>query len=798
MSIKVKLIISASCFIVLVVVMIGFAGFYYIRPHIENLVFASLKTGGYVQEQRVEGTVERYRTILEAYASRTLSMEFLAQYYNGKSESSLRAIRENLNFAIAPFKSKDDVSVYEEVLGMGIIGKDGKVLVSAPDENYAPKCTEADVYSASESKDYFSVFKDGDVYYVEGCRPLIWGGEKLGILVVVFNPKSLRAIASDYSIFGKTGETLIAFKNDNNEAEYFIPRRFGNAPNARSVISLSEKKIPIVHAVLGEDTFLEDAIDYRGVPVVASTFFVPGVNWGLVTKMDAIEALSPINILFILGVLLILLSVIAGGIFIYFIVYSVAKPISELSKLSAEVAKGNFDISLSSGLRSVKSEMGQLVKNFFEMTANLRELYKNLDKKVVEKTRDLETSKNEIEKQKVAILNILEDVEKEKEETRLVAQNLEKFKLAVESASDQIVITDTEGAVLYINKATEFITGYLAKDVIGNKAGKLWGGLMEKDFYAKMWKIIKQDKKTFKGEIKNKRKNGQIYDAEISVSPVLNEKGGVEFFVGIERDITEAKEIDRAKSEFVSLASHQLRTPLTAISWYLEEVLGEKNGKLNKHQKEYLDEVQGSNKRMIDLVSALLNISRIELGTFAVMPKPTDLIELAEDAIKDIAPQAKLKKIEIGKEYDKNLPQMNLDPGLITVIFQNLISNSIKYTPEGGKIIITIKKDDKNALISVKDTGYGIPKDAQSEIFDKFYRADNARAHDPSGNGLGLYIVKAIVAKSSGEIWFESPSSVPFGGISASVKTTTDKTMGKEENKGTTFFVSLPLESNKK
>ena len=141
-----------------------------------------------------------------------------------------------------------------------------------------------------------------------------------------------------------------------------------------------------------------------------------------------------------------------------------------------------------------------------------------------------------------------------------------------------------------------------------------------------------------------------------------------------------------------------------------------------------------------------------------------------EDAIKDIAPQAKLKKIEIGKEYDKNLSQMNLDPGLITVIFQNLVSNSIKYTPEGGKIIIAVKKDGKNALISVKDAGCGIPKDTQPKIFDKFYRADNARIQDPNGSGLGLYIVKAIVEKSSGKIWFES-----------------------EENKGTTFFVSLPL-----
>lgn len=383
----------------------------------------------------------------------------------------------------------------------------------------------------------------------------------------------------------------------------------------------------------------------------------------------------------------------------------------------------------------------------------------------------------EHKKMEEELKNKYEEIEKEKEETRLLAQNLEKFKLAVESASDHIVITDAEGIILYANKATEHITGYPIREIIGAKAGKPWGGLMDKDFYVKMWKVIKQDKKTFKGEIKNKRKNGQIYDAETSISPIFNKNGEVEFFVSIERDITTVKEIDRAKSEFVSLASHQLRTPLTAISWYLEEVFDEKTGKLNKQQKEYLNEVQNSSRRMIDLINNLLNLSRIELGTFAIMPRSTDLVELAEDAIKDVVLQARLKKIKIEKDYEEGLSKINLDPKLTAMVFQNLVSNAIKYTPENGEINIKIKKEGENALIVVKDTGYGIPKDAQSKIFTKFYRADNVRTQDPNGNGLGLYIVKAIVEKSKGKIWFESEEdkSLPAG------------------RHGTTFFVSLPL-----
>jgi len=178
---------------------------------------------------------------------------------------------------------------------------------------------------------------------------------------------------------------------------------------------------------------------------------------------------------------------------------------------------------------------------------------------------------------------------------------------------------------------------------------------------------------------------------------------------------------------------------------------------------------------MVDLVNALLNVSRIDLGTFAIEPESIEIKKIAESVLKELIPQTKQKQTKITEEYDEDLPTIQADPKLIRIIFQNLLSNAVKYTPKGGEIFLSITKDKRNLSIEVADNGYGIPKDQQSKIFTKLFRADNIRQKDTEGNGLGLYIVKSIVDESGGKIWFES-----------------------EENKGTTFYVTLPLEGMKK
>jgi len=368
----------------------------------------------------------------------------------------------------------------------------------------------------------------------------------------------------------------------------------------------------------------------------------------------------------------------------------------------------------------------------------------------------------------IGTIEVFRDITRERKNE----QDLQKFHLAVDGASDHIVITNFDGIIVYMNSAAEKITGFSKTEALGKKAGskELWGGMMDSGFYKIFWKTIKVGKKVFIGIIKNKRKNGEIYDAAVNVSPILDKHGNVQFFVGIERDVSKELAIDRAKTEFVSLASHQLRTPLSAINWYTEMLLAGDAGKLTKEQKSFLDEIYHSNQRMVSLVNSLLNVSRLELGTFMVEPEKTDIPEIVDSIIGELRPLIAKKKQAFTKKYDKTLPIMMLDKKLIRMVIQNLLTNALKYTPEKGKISLTIGKDAKKLTITVSDTGMGIPESQQSEIFKKLFRADNVREADTEGTGLGLYIVKAIVTHAGGKVWFTSV-----------------------ENKGTTFYVQIPL-----
>ncbi len=257
---------------------------------------------------------------------------------------------------------------------------------------------------------------------------------------------------------------------------------------------------------------------------------------------------------------------------------------------------------------------------------------------------------------------------------------------------------------------------------------------------------------------------------EMIVSPVKDSSGEIVGGSIIMHDITYMKEIDRVKTEFVSVASHQLRTPLTAIKLFTEMLIGEDVGKLNKDQKEYLDNVYNSTERMVRLVNDLLNVTRIESGRLRVSPQDTDISEFIKDVIIEAKPGAKMDNTIIRFRKVK-IPKVPLDQNLFRQVIQNMISNAIRYSdPEKGEVQVAAKKDKDNFIISVSDNGIGIPKNMQKRIFEKFYRADNAIKAVTEGTGLGLYVSRMIVENSGGKIWFESV-----------------------ENKGTTFYVKMPL-----
>lgn len=228
------------------------------------------------------------------------------------------------------------------------------------------------------------------------------------------------------------------------------------------------------------------------------------------------------------------------------------------------------------------------------------------------------------------------------------------------------------------------------------------------------------------------------------------------------------EELDKVKSDFVSLASHQLRTPLTATKWVSEELLLPPAPLSDERKDRYLRQIHASNERMIKLVNQLLDASRIGFGTLSYNPEPVHVEDVLEVVMHDIAPEIENSGVKVKTKLDKRLPVIQIDRTWMQVMLQNLVSNALKYSKPGQSVIVSIMNKNKEILITVKDNGCGIPAAQQSKIFTKLFRADNARQLVGEGSGLGLYITKALVEQVGGKVWFESA-----------------------ENKGATFYVKL-------
>jgi len=232
------------------------------------------------------------------------------------------------------------------------------------------------------------------------------------------------------------------------------------------------------------------------------------------------------------------------------------------------------------------------------------------------------------------------------------------------------------------------------------------------------------------------------------------------------------EKIESIQSDFVTLASHQLRTPLSGIKWYVEILLSGKDRVLSPKQRKYLEEVYRSNERAINLVNDLLDVSRIQEGHIHLEYRPTKIEKIIQEIIDNYSTIISASKVHINFEMVNGpLPPVSADAEKLKRVVINLLSNSIKYSPADGRIKISMERNDGSLRVSIRDSGVGIPKKDQKKVFDKFFRSENVIKLVPDGSGLGLFIAKSLVEAMGGKIWFDS-----------------------EEGKGTTFYFTLPVE----
>ncbi|HSX43980.1 MAG TPA: PAS domain-containing sensor histidine kinase [Candidatus Saccharimonadales bacterium] len=338
---------------------------------------------------------------------------------------------------------------------------------------------------------------------------------------------------------------------------------------------------------------------------------------------------------------------------------------------------------------------------------------------------------------------------------------------------DGAILTDINGRVERINQVALDLLGFRESEVVGrwypqiviaeDAAGRELSPLERP--ITKAFITGKPISETFF----YRTKSGKRMPVAITVSPVLIDAKPVGA-ISIIRDNTYEFQVDKMKSEFISIASHQLRTPLSAIKTYAHMLETNLGGQLTKQQDQYVSTILDATHRMNILIDALLNTSRLELGKIKVKKQKVVLESLITEMIKEIKQISNGRDISIQFKKPDHPCYANTDALLIKEVVSNLLTNAVKYTPDKGKITVTLLCHKNHIQISVADTGYGIPEGAQARIFSKFFRAANAQVVDAGGTGLGLYTVEQIVTRLGGKVWFTS-----------------------REDKGTTFYVKLPL-----
>lgn len=344
--------------------------------------------------------------------------------------------------------------------------------------------------------------------------------------------------------------------------------------------------------------------------------------------------------------------------------------------------------------------------------------------------------------------------------------------------SEGVIFLNKEQKVMRINKA--------AIEMLGLKSSKEILSRHHDGFITlqdKLGNVVTEDKNPILQTFKKKRevilritdnyycvkKSGNPFPVVVNTRPIRmgNKFMGI---VLILHDAVKEQKINEIKSDFVSIASHQLRTPITVSKLHTDMLLQGEYGRLTSAQRKAIEEIDFYNQKMRDILTDFLTVSKLEMNDVNPRFTTTSIAMVLNDVLRELTPEIKLRKLKCKKIFDPRVKDVLNDPSLLRIVCHNIISNAIKYTNNGGKLFVSTEKHEKSVLVTVRDTGYGIPENEKPYIFTKLYRTSTAKKLHHNGTGLGLYIAKSIADRCGINMWFDSII-----------------------EKGTTFYLDIPF-----
>ena len=371
--------------------------------------------------------------------------------------------------------------------------------------------------------------------------------------------------------------------------------------------------------------------------------------------------------------------------------------------------------------------------------------------------------------------------ETERQKIEVLADELARRKkqdeAVLRSIGDGVFSVDKNLKIALFNQAAEKLTGWKEADALGKTCREIFqfkdkDGLIicGKEATCLAQKCFRTEQVFSEELLAITRPDGDKAVLSETTSPIKDHHGVVTGAVSVLKDVSEKSKLEELKVDFVSLVSHQLRTPISAVKGYLSSLIEERPGKLSDEQKLYLERAYTSNERQLEIIESLLNISRIEKGKMELTPIEFSIVELAKEASTAFLQRAKEKGLQLDiLEPRVKLPKITADREKVREVLENLLSNAVKFASQGS-VIVSFEQTKTEVVVSVADTGVGIPAEKMGKLFTKFYRVGQAPAAESEGTGLGLYIAKSLVELHKGKIWVES-----------------------QVGKGTTFYFSLPF-----
>lgn len=384
---------------------------------------------------------------------------------------------------------------------------------------------------------------------------------------------------------------------------------------------------------------------------------------------------------------------------------------------------------------------------------------------------DRKQIEKDLENAKVAAANVLQDLQVE---AKTLAHAKAKDEALLESIGEGVVATDQDGNMIVMNKVAEDFLRFTSREMIGKPFAEAvaledTAGNQVQQALQPITLALALRTTTTTTDYYFVRKDGTKFPVAITATPVLLE-GKPTGAIVVFRDITKEKEIEKLRTDFLALASHQLRTPLSGTKWLIETIQRGILGDLNLRQKEYLNNLYQINERMIGLVSDMLNVLMLESGARQIKKQEIPVTRIYKELLLMMEPASRNKGVTLrdaSKDHETSF--VRSDPQALRSILENLVGNAINYSQDGQEVVLDVKEEPDTVVFSVKDTGIGIPKEEQKRIFERFYRASNAKESRPDGTGLGLYTALLLAQKVGGKISFDS-----------------------EENRGTTFYLRVP------